>query len=204
MNCLNIVNQIKFIQNNDDDLCEHIKKKYIIVKNNEELKKKLNKYNYDYNKNENLLNAKTQNQDIEEEVFVSDIELYCTSDNTKLKWSEVQFSFIEYCNELSVINIKDEGNYCEKCYTKLFPNYPKFDTLKKAIGDKTQCLPVSKKIQYILEKNHGIRMSSTEIYKKGYPWHISGNTPKNTIAARCSTLCRNGVIKKENRKYYTI
>ncbi len=120
------------------------------------------------------------------------IELVC--DGSKVKYSKVKLIFDVPCKRESCAKIIETNNsYCSKCLKKLGYNYDNIDFINK--------LSVSKKIKLILsnEKRH---MTSKEIYEKGIPWNITGETPKNTIVARCSTLYNQGIIKKEKTKYY--
>ena len=196
---LNIIKHYDLVEN---CLCSNVKTKYISVKNFTELRDILIEYGYDdvpY-----TLDAKVDNNTIVEDVSVSCgnnlVNLDC--DNTKVSYDQVKFMVKVYCNNNAVIMVKDQGEYCEKCY-KQIPNVPKLNIVYKVLkeNDPFKGLSVSKKIQFILKK--GDKLTSTQIFEEGKPWEAIGKTPKNTIAARCSTLCQKGFIKKEGSFYYS-
>ena len=201
------MNQLDILQDFNvevNSLCQYSLEFNAEVNSYYELVKILVDNNYEYEPGHILLDAKSKTEltDVGEEVLATPKSLIYTSDDTPLKWDEIYFILKKYCDNKSVIRVRDQGEYCEDCYKKMFPQFPKIEDIKVALNitDKTLGLSVSKKIQYIL-KNGG-KMTSSEIYKEGCPWVVQGTTPKNTIAARCSTLYNKGVIKKEKNRYY--
>jgi len=191
----------------EDSLCFASVIKYLEVDNFEELRNILIKYGYQTDTCE-IFDAKVNNSVISEEVYVSskDNQVTLTCDDTKISYKYVKFIIKKFCQNQSVINIRDQGLYCEKCYTRIANrlNYPNLEKIREYLldpGYKMSGLSVAKKIQFIL-KSSKLPMSSKEIYETGIPWEISGITPFNTIAARCSTLYQNKIIKKTSTKYH--
>lgn len=199
MNCLNIVQQFRLTSGS---LCENTQTKTVRVDDYYELQDLLSEYGYDIPKHD--LDAKINNNSITEDVLVNEDDITLVCDDTKVKYSDVQFVILVYCNDQSVIRIKDEGEYCQECFEKM--TYPPLETiqtvLKEAKENPFKGLSVSKKIQYILSTNLDTKLTSTQVYEKGKPWEVAGKTPKNTIAARCSTLSKKGHIQKEGKLYY--
>lgn len=154
---------------------------------------------------ESTYKAKVLNQgNLPEEVIVKKNKIVLICDYTRVNYSDVEFIIEIKCSNQGIIKIKDQGIYCEKCYNK-FQNYPKIETVQKILKELEQNplkgIPVSRKIQCILS-NAQKQLTSTQIYEQGIPWEIKGKTPRNTIAARCSTLYQQGFIKKDGCYYY--
>lgn len=106
------------------------------------------------------------------------------------------------CNNKSVIHDVDRV-YCKECF-ELQYDYLDINTIQDILLkiDPIFYLSTSKKIQYILLKNKGFKMTAREIYKKGEPWNITGLTPLNTLTARCSTLFKGGYINKSDNMFF--
>ncbi len=202
MNCLNIVQQFENVTT--AKLCENERDQFLKFDDFFELQEYISNHGYDIPKLS--FDAKVCN--VIEEVTVDEDNVTLLCDDTEVSFETVEFFIRVFCNEDSVINIKDQGNYCEKCYNLIAKkyNFPKLETVKTALKEHKENpfkgLSVSKKIQYILSLELGTKMSSSQIYQKGIPWEVAGKTPKNTIAARCSTLCQNGFIKKKDTMYF--
>ena len=139
-----------------------------------ELKKKLIEYNHDCNTIE--FDCYYKNSKVLENVYVKNEILYFCSDNKKVDYSNIKFE---------IVIDSDSNNNIEN---------------NKEIILSTSNLSTSRKIQYILLKKK--LLTSLEIYEEGKPWNCKGKTPKNTVIARCSTLYKNGYIKKINNKYF--
>ncbi len=168
----------------------------INVKNYHDLIKTLNKLKYDHS---NTLNGYTTSKDVNEEVIAHKNNVELVSDSSIINYHDFTFVIIYYCNNNAIIDVKDEGSFCEDCYNKT--NHPHLKTVKDTLKNPTKYLSVSKKIIYILNK-YKEKMGSKDIYDCGKPWNITGSTQINTIQARCSSLYKSGLLKKELDKYY--
>jgi hypothetical protein len=204
MNYLNIIQDFKICTTE----CSYSKLLHIRAYNYLELVGIYKEFEYDHDSDSIRTQVKIGSQDIEEEAIATSTGLVLTSDNSKISYSKVRFIIRKFCNNSSKISINDYGDYCSDCYQREFTKklgFPELEsvleTLKSPI-EPTKGLSVSKKIQYILQKNPGIKMTSGEIYKKGNPWLSAGITPKNTVAARCSTMFHSNKIKKDCSGYF--
>lgn len=159
--------------------------------------RKLKEINYDHS---GLLNGYVNGcKNIIEEVLINKKNIELMSDSSFIDYSNFTF-VIEYeCDNNAFIRIKDEGLLCEECYKKT--NHPDIHKIKNVLKNPLNYLSVSKKIIYILNKSKN-KLESKDIYELGKPWNITGLTQINTIQARCSTLHKNGFIKKYENKYF--
>lgn len=192
---MSVHNNFTFIED-DSIICTTNAVIEINVKNYRDLIKSLNKSKYDHS---NTLNGYITSKDINEEVIVHKDNIELASDSTIINYDDFTFVIIDYCNNNAVIDVKDEGSFCEDCYNKT--NHPPLEIIKNTLENPIKYLSVSKKIIYILNK-YKEKIESKDIYEKGKPWNIIGSTQINTIQARCSSLYKSGIIKKEFDKYY--
>jgi sulfur relay (sulfurtransferase) DsrF/TusC family protein len=79
-----------------------------------------------------------------------------------------------------------------------------FETVKKVLNSKDEMygLSTSQKIEYILVKNQGKKLSASQIYDVGQPWDLKTFTPRNSVYARASSLHKTGLIKRDGLLYY--
>jgi hypothetical protein len=63
-------------------------------------------------------------------------------------------------------------------------------------------LSTSQKIEYILIKNTGKKLTSAQIYEIGNPWDLKTLTPRNSVYARASSLHKEGTIKRDGELYF--
>jgi hypothetical protein len=202
MNFLVLSKIYKLIDDNDNE-CENSYLKKIYVKNYEELEKTLIDYNYDFIPGEILIDVKYN--DSVEEALVKPDSLTLTSDNTDISYLKIQFFIKWFCSEKAVIQVKDDKKYCKKCFEKIIGKQVKFEKYKSILESKNEMngLSTSLKIEYILTKNKGKKLSACQIYDIGNPWELTSFTPRNSVYARVSSLYKNGTIKR-NGLYYSI
>lgn len=183
----------------DDTQCDTNVVIYINVNNHVSLKQKLKKLNYDHS---GTLDGYIKNTGYKfiEEVIAHKDNIEIITDSSIVDYLNFTFVLNICCTNRAIVNIKEENSLCADCYNKT--NHPEFNKLKKMIENPIKYLSVSKKIIYILKTNM-IKMGSKDIYENGKPWNITGSTPINTIQARCSSLHKSGIIKKESDKYFT-
>jgi hypothetical protein len=181
--------------------CEHCKVEYIKFKNYENLVKKLDEYNYDYSPEEILIDVKYDSNI--EEALVSPDSLILTSDNTEIVYSETHFIIKWFCSNKAAIDVKDDKKYCLDCFEQLNKQLS-FDMIKKILDTKDEMygLSTSKKIEYILVKNLGKKLSAAQIYNIGNPWDLKTFTPRNSVYARASSLYQSGSIKRDGVLYF--
>jgi hypothetical protein len=137
-------------------------------------------------------------------VVATPTSLVIASDSKKISYNNITFVIKWSCDKKAEVEVIDDKKYCKTCFSSCFPNLHSIDEIKKILktNDETLGLSTSKKIQYILSKSDK-KLSAKEIYEKGIPWSAKGNTPKNTVYARISTLFREGIINKDGMLYYT-
>lgn len=197
-----VLSKIYKLEKNDCECeCENYKLEQIKVKNYEELVSILDEYNYDYTPDEILIDVRYMSN--KEEALVKPDSLILTSDNTKIKYSDVQFLIKWFCSNKAVIDVKDDKKYCKECFEKKNKQLP-FDMIRKILEteDETHGLSTSQKIEYILIKNKGKKLSAAQIYDLGAPWDLKTFTPRNSVYARASSLWQIGQIKREGTLYF--
>jgi len=143
-----------------------------------------------------IINVKIKKSGLIEKAVVDIKNITIISDSFKFKYFEVLFIINIKCPLRSVINI-DGVYYCEDC---LEYNGFDYEILKNSLIDKTYGMTVSKKIHYILIDSKK-EMTSREIFTKGLPWDLKGETPFKTVSTKCIYLKNNGIIKKIGNKY---
>lgn len=185
----------------DECECENCRFDHIKVDSYDFLVEKLDEYNYDYAPEEILIDVKYDSN--QEEALVTPNSLSLTSDNTKINFSEIQFIIKWFCTNKAVIDIRDDKKYCEECFEQTNKQLS-FITIKKVLESKDEMygLSTSQKIEYILVKNPGKKLSAAQIYDIGSPWDLKTFTPRNSVYARASSLHQNGMIKREGLFYY--
>ncbi len=181
--------------------CENNELNYLKLASYDELEQKLIEYNYDYSPGEILIDIK-YDSNIEEALAKPD-SLILTSDGTKIKYSDVQFLIKWFCTNKAVISIKDDKKYCQKCF-ELTNKQQSYTTIKNILNteDEMYGLSTSQKIEYILVKNSGKKLSASQIYDIGTPWELKTFTPRNSVYARASSLHKSGLIKRDGILYY--
>lgn len=199
-----VLSKVYSLINNDPDKheCENCKLEKMNLKNYEQLEQKLIEYKYDYIQGKILIDV----------IYCSNIEealatpatpdsLVLTSDETEIKYSKVKFLIKWFCTKEAVISVKDDKKYCQECFDKTNQTY---DTIKKILETNNEMygLSTSKKIEYILVKNTGTRLSALQIYNIGVPWDLKTFTPRNSVYARASSLYKNGAIKRSGFLYF--
>ena len=186
----------------DDSECENSRLDVTKVDDYEELEAKLTENDYDFTPGSILVDVKV-GVTVEEALARPD-NLILTSDSTKITYPETEFLIGWFCNSKAVIGTKDSKKYCKECFEKLNDQIP----LSKIVGilktkDEMYGLSTGQKIEYILVKNKGVKLSSSQIYDLGCPWDLKSFTPKNSVQARVSSLYRNGSIKRDGALYYS-
>jgi hypothetical protein len=191
---------------NDDELCSYHKTIEIKVDSYKELITILKMHKYDHSNN---LLAKEKDS-IPEEVIISKDHVEMASDSKIRRYKDLTFVIVIYCENTAMKN-----GYCSEHSEDLTSPYVLSENtveyLKKQIKDpidsksidQMHILPVSKKIQYILAREKR-KLTFNEIYDIGMPWNITTSTPRNTVSARCSTLLKKGLIKKEGNHFYLL
>ncbi len=187
---------------NNHEECEHNYLNYIKVKNYNELETILTEYGYEFTPGEILIDVK--NKSYIEEALATPDSLILTIDNTEIAYSEIHFIIKKMCNNIPVININYDKKYCKECFEKINKQLS-FDEIKNILESKNemQGLSTSKKIEYILVKNRGKKLSASQIYNIGSPWNLTTLTPKNSVYARTSSLYKKGIIKGDGIFYYS-
>jgi hypothetical protein len=202
------MNQLK----NDDELCNYHKTIEIKVDSYKELITILKMHKYDHSNN---LLAKEKDS-ILEEVIISKDHVEMASDSKIRKYKDLTFVIVIYCKNTVTIDqyCSEHSEHTTGPYVlsentieylrKQIKDHIKdksIDHIKDKSIDQMHALPVSKKIQYILAREKR-KLTFNEIYDIGMPWNITTSTPKNTVSARCSTLLKKGLIKKEGNHFY--
>jgi hypothetical protein len=181
--------------------CENCKLEQVKLKNYEELEQKLLEFNYDYTPGEILIDVKYDSNI--EEALAKDGSLILTSDDTKIEYSDVQFLIKWFCGGKAVIAVKDDKKYCQECFEQS-NKQQSYAIIKKILESKDEMygLSTSQKIEYILVKNKGKKLSAAEIYDIGAPWDLKTFTPRNSVYARASSLQKEGTIQRDGVMYY--
>jgi hypothetical protein len=205
-----ILSKIYSLTKDDSELCQN--SKVVIVKpiDYHELKELMDKYNYDTGPTflVEIINVQTREEatasiDHPNRLLLSDGKYigYCEKGTGTENIKGVIIK--EYCDNSAEIDIRDEGLYCGKCFEKLNDQLS-FSKIKSILesGDETYGLSTSKKIEYLLIKAKGKRMTAMEIYKQGSPWDLKTFTPKNSVFSRISILHKQNVIKKDPHGYW--
>jgi hypothetical protein len=196
-----VLSKIYNILENNNQECEN--NQLIIVKANNynELEKTLINHNYDYIPEEILISIK--NGSVTEEALARPNSLVLTCDDTIIEYPGTQFLIKKFCTEKAVIEVKDDKKYCEKCFQKINKQV-NFSKIKSILSsqDEMNGLSTSQKIEYILIKNSGKKLSASQIYDIGEPWDLKTFTPRNSVFARTSSLFNNGIIKRDGVLYY--
>lgn len=185
----------------EEQECENCKLNLIRVKNYQDLVQQLSEYNYDYTPEKILIDVKYQSN--QEEALVTPDSLTLTSDNAEVNFSDVQFIIRWFCSNKAVIEVRDDKKYCKECFENTNKQLT-IAAIKRVLDSKNEMygLSTSQKIEYILVKNKGRKLSAAEIYKLGDPWDLKTMTPRNSVYARASTLCQLGQIKRDGLLYY--
>jgi hypothetical protein len=185
----------------DSQECENCKLNLIKVENYHELVEKLDQNNYDYTPEEILIDVRYESN--QEEALVTPDSLTLTSDDTIINYSETQFLIKWFCTNKAVIEVRDDKKYCKECFENTNKQLT-FAAIKKVLDSKDEMygLSTSQKIEYILVKNKGKKLSAAEIYDLGDPWDLKTMTPRNSVYARASTLWQAGQIKRDGVLYY--
>ncbi len=199
MNYLTLSKVYKSIE--DKAICEHTTQIAIKANNYTELESKLTEYGHDFTEGSTSIDVKYKG--VVEEASATPDELLLGCDNTSIEYSKVLFLIKIFCSENAEIEVKDEYKICRICFEKKYGQLP-FDQVKEIIDSKneTNGLTTSSKIEYILVKNKGKRLSCSDIYEIGKPWNLKTLTPRNSVYARVSSLFKKGLIKKDGILYY--
>jgi len=183
--------------------CENWRPMELHVTDYFDLEDKLINLNYDIIPNNIIIDVRIltkTNNNLIEEALATPKSLVLVSDFTEIPWENAIFLVKWFCNQPAIIEVKGDKKYCKKCFHS-DKNIDEIINLLKS-KDPKKGLPTSKKIQYILLENSPEKLSVSEIYNKGMPWEMVGLTPKNSIAARCSTLFYADIIQKKGKKYF--
>lgn len=199
MNYLVLSKVYKLVE--DECECENCHLNLMKVKNYEELEQLLIDYEYDYNSGEILIDVRYDGN-IEEALATPD-KFVLTSDNKRIGYNEVHIPIRWFCKNKSVIEVKDDKKYCKECFEKINKQMS-FQRIKHILEskDETFGLSTSQKIEYILMKNIGKKLSAAQIYEIGDPWDLKTFTPKNSVYARTSSLYKEGLIKRDGTLYF--
>jgi len=181
--------------------CENFRLDQIKVKNYEELEQKMIEYKYDYIPKKILIDIKYNSNT--EEALATPTSLILTSDETEINYSEVQFLIKWFCSNRVVIEEKDDKKYCKECFEQI-NKQQSFTVIKKILESKDEMkgLSTSQKIEYIIVKNTGKKLSAAQIYDIGAPWDLKTFTPRNSVYARASSLHKSGLIKRDGIMYF--
>ena len=199
MDYFSVVNNYKLIT--EESSCENNQNKNIKVGNYQELENILISYEYDFIPEHIIID--TKGPYVTEEALATPDSLTLVSDSKKINYNKTIFMIKWFCNSNADIEVVDDKKYCKSCYEK-YTGRPPLEKIKEILNsdDKTIGLSTSKKIHYLLLENKGQKLSAAEIYNLGIPWAATGNTPRNTVYARASSLYQDGLINKEENKYY--
>jgi len=197
-----VLSKLYNIIENEEHICEHSKNELITVKNYKELEDTLISYNYDFTPENILIDIKTGNSTTEE-VLATSQSLSLVSDNKEISYQDTRFIIKWFCEKKAVIEVRDEKKYCKECFEKL-NKQQSFKKIKSIFDSKDEMngLSTTQKIEYILIKNIGNKISASEIFDIGDPWNLSSFTPKNSVYARLSSLYKKGSIKRDGIHYY--
>lgn len=181
--------------------CENSKLFCAKAGNYENLKEILDNYEYDYIPDQIVIDARYKT--VVEEVVVCPDSITLSIDGKKIKYEEVSFLIKKFCTSPAVIEIKDDKKYCATCFERINGQIT-FEMVKNILSSKDEMkgLTTTQKIEYILLKNKGKKLTAPKIYELGYPWELKTFTPRNSVYARASTMSKNGIIKKEGAAYY--
>jgi len=196
-----VLSKIYKLLNENENECENCKPGLFKLKNYEELEQTLIDYGYDFIKNKLLIDVK-YGTNIEEALATPEF-LVLTSDNKNIPYSDVKFLITWFCTDKAVIAVKDDKNYCQNCFERLYKQQS-FKKIKKILTsqDEMNGLSTSEKIKYILVKNTGKKLTGSDIYDLGIPWELNSFTPRNSVYARLSSLAKNGSITRDGLSYY--
>lgn len=199
MNFLVLSKVYKLVE--EDCECENSHLNFIRVKNYEELEQLLIDYGYDYIPGQILFDVR-YNSNIEEALATYN-KLILTSDNTKINYCDIQILIKWFCSSKAVIGVKDDKKYCKECFENINKQLC-FKKIKSILSsnDETYGLSTSQKIEYILIKNPGKKLTACQIYDLGEPWDLKTLTPRNSVYARASTLYKSGIIKRDGILYF--
>jgi len=189
----------------NDDNCENNHLIEFSASDYKSLENVLVNHDYDFIPNNITIDIKRSNCKQVEEALATPGNLILVSDGKKIQYNKTIFLIRWFCNNNAIIEIIDDKKYCEDCYN-IDNNQLPVAQIKEILNsnDKTAGLSTSKKIQYLLVQHKNKKFTSKEIYNlfKENKWLVSGKTPLNTIASRCSMLWQKGIIHKEGVKYY--
>jgi len=199
MNYLVLSKIFKLVKDLQD--CENCKLCLVKVDNYNQLTEKLDENNYDYTPEKILIDIKYMTN--QEEALATPDSLILTSDDTKINYSDAQFLIKWFCENKAVIEVRDDKKYCKECFESV-NNQLTYAAIKKILDseDEMYGLSTSQKIEYILIKNKGKKLTAAEIYDLGDPWDLKTMTPRNSVYARASTLWQASKIKRDGLLYY--
>ena len=199
MNYLVLSKVYKLVE--DDCECENCRLDFTKVKNYEELEQLLIDYNYDYTPGQILIDVRYDSNI--EEALATPNKLILTSDDKRISYAEIQFSIRWFCTNKAVIEVKDDKKYCKECFEKINKQLS-FQMIKRILESKDEIhgLSTSQKIEYILIKNLGKKLTACQIYELGSPWDLKSLTPRNSVYARASSLYKEGTIKRDGILYF--